>query len=68
MLTWKDVINFASNGNPAPDKRVEKTEEEWRGILTQDQFRITRKKGTEAPVITSYSIHYTKLYDIMGTP
>lgn len=49
MLTWKDIIHFAVNGNPEPDKRVEKTEAEWKGILTPEQFRITRKKGTEAP-------------------
>ncbi|WP_297694366.1 peptide-methionine (R)-S-oxide reductase MsrB [uncultured Eudoraea sp.] len=49
MLTWKNIINFTVNGNPAPDMRVEKTENEWREILTPDQFRITRKKGTEAP-------------------
>ena len=49
MLTWKDVINFSVNGNPKPDRRVEKTEEEWRAILTPEQFRITRKAGTEAP-------------------
>jgi len=48
-LTWKDVIHFSVNGNPVPDNRVEKTEEEWRAILTPEQFRITRKKGTEAP-------------------
>ncbi|MEJ2112425.1 MAG: peptide-methionine (R)-S-oxide reductase MsrB [Flavobacteriaceae bacterium] len=49
MLTWKDVINFAVNGNPTPHSRIEKTEEEWQQILTPEQFRITRKKGTEAP-------------------
>ena len=49
MITWKDVINFAVNGSPKPDKRVEKTNEEWKTILTTDQYRITRKKGTEAP-------------------
>ncbi|MBT8184693.1 MAG: peptide-methionine (R)-S-oxide reductase MsrB [Eudoraea sp.] len=49
MLTWKDVIHYAVNGNPVPDSRVEKTEEEWRNQLTAEQFRITRKKGTEAP-------------------
>ncbi len=47
MLTWKDVINFSVNGNPIPDERVEKTEAEWRAILTDEQYRITRKKGTE---------------------
>ncbi|MFT7901399.1 peptide-methionine (R)-S-oxide reductase MsrB [Tenacibaculum ascidiaceicola] len=49
MLTWKDVINFAVNGNPTPDKRVEKTAEEWQKLLTPEQFRVTRQKGTERP-------------------
>lgn len=49
MLTWKDVIRYSINGNPKPDKRVEKTEDEWRQLLTPEQFRITRQKGTERP-------------------
>ncbi|MFT0155838.1 peptide-methionine (R)-S-oxide reductase MsrB [Tenacibaculum ascidiaceicola] len=49
MLTWKDVINFAINGNPTPDKRVEKTAVEWQELLTPEQFRVTRQKGTERP-------------------
>lgn len=49
MLTWKDVINFSINGNLIPDKRIEKTDVEWSSLLTSEQFRITRKKGTEAP-------------------
>ena len=28
-------------------KKIEKTEAEWKEILTPEQFRITRKKGTE---------------------
>ena len=48
MLTWKDVINFSVKGNPEPDCRVEKTKSEWQAILTPKQYRITRKKGTEA--------------------
>lgn len=47
MLTWKDVINFSVNGNPKPEQRIEKSELEWRELLTNEQFRITRKKGTE---------------------
>ncbi len=47
MITWKDIIHFCVNGNPKPEKRVEKSEAEWRALLTQEQFKITRKKGTE---------------------
>lgn len=48
MLTWKDIISFSVNGNLKPDRRIEKTEGEWREQLTAEQYRITRKKGTEA--------------------
>lgn len=47
-MNWNDVIKYANHGNPTPDKRVEKTEEEWKSILTPKQFQITRLKGTEA--------------------
>lgn len=49
MLTWKDILHFVKHGNPKPDQRVELTEDEWWEKLTPDQYRITRKKGTEAP-------------------
>lgn len=46
-MNWNDVMRYANNGSPAPSKRVEKTEEEWKALLTPEQFRITRLKGTE---------------------
>lgn len=46
-MNWNDVIKFANHGNPIPDRRVEKTDEQWRQELTEEQFRITRLKGTE---------------------
>jgi peptide-methionine (R)-S-oxide reductase len=49
MTTWKDIIHTILNGQPEPDKRVEKTITEWKKILTAEQFRVTRNKGTEAP-------------------
>lgn len=47
MINWNDVLKFATNGNLTPDRRVEKTEAEWKAILTPEQFRIARLKGTE---------------------
>lgn len=59
MLSWKDVINFTVKGNPEPDRRVEKTDAEWMEQLSPEQYRITRKKGTEAP----YSGALCSVYD-----
>ncbi len=47
MLTWKSIISYTAKGNLTPDKRVEKTKNEWKSILTPEQYRITREKGTE---------------------
>lgn len=47
-MNWNDIIKYANKGNLVPDSRVEKSEEEWKNILTPEQFRITRQKGTEA--------------------
>lgn len=49
MLDWKDVLNFADNGNPTADRRVERSDDEWRALLTREQFQVTRHKGTERP-------------------
>jgi len=49
MLKWIDVLKFARKGNPSPDRVVVKTEAEWKALLTPEQYRITRLKGTERP-------------------
>lgn len=47
MIKWKDVLDFAKTKNPVPPHRVEKTDEEWKQVLTPDEYQITRRKGTE---------------------
>lgn len=49
MITWKEIIHFSVSGNPTPTHKVEKTATEWAALLTPEQFRITRQKGTERP-------------------
>ncbi len=49
MLKWIDIIRFVNQGNPEPDRRVEKTEAEWKVQLTPEQYYVTRQKGTERP-------------------
>ncbi len=49
MFTWNNIIQTVLNGNPSPDKKITKTDSEWKKLLTAEQYRITRKKGTEIP-------------------
>ncbi len=46
-MKWTDVLHYATKGNLTPPKRVEKSDEEWRSMLTAEEFTVTRKKGTE---------------------
>ncbi|PIB31731.1 peptide-methionine (R)-S-oxide reductase [Gaetbulibacter sp. 5U11] len=38
--------------------KVTKSEQEWRKELTEEQYRILRKKGTEMPYTGKYNLHF----------
>jgi peptide-methionine (R)-S-oxide reductase len=70
-MKWNDVLTWASKGNLKPDHRVEKTEADWKVQLSDEQFAITRKKGTERPFTGEYcQAHEPGVYACLccGTP
>jgi methionine-R-sulfoxide reductase len=47
MLTWASILKTAKDGNPAPERKLTKSEAEWRAQLSAEQYRVTRTAGTE---------------------
>jgi peptide methionine sulfoxide reductase MsrB len=39
---------------------VEKSSEDWKEQLSEDQYRILRNKGTERPHTGKYNLHFEK--------
>jgi peptide-methionine (R)-S-oxide reductase len=42
------------------DTKVEKTQEEWKKLLSEEQYNVLREKGTEAPFSGKYYLHTEK--------
>lgn len=49
MIDWNDVLKLAREGAPNPPTKVQRTPEQWREQLSEEQFRVTRMAGTERP-------------------
>jgi peptide-methionine (R)-S-oxide reductase len=62
-MKWIDVLQRAKVGNLTPPARVEKTDEEWKEILSNEEYFVTRLKGTERAFTGAYcEAHEPGLY------
>ncbi|GIV34406.1 MAG: peptide-methionine (R)-S-oxide reductase [Chitinophagales bacterium] len=62
-MNWNDVIHYVTHGSPSAERRVEKSDEEWKKMLSPEEYRITRQKGTERAFSGEYcEAHEPGLY------
>ncbi len=47
MIDWKDVIHRANGNNLPSSRRDERSDAQWREVLSEEQYQITRRGGTE---------------------
>ena len=62
-MKWIDVLQRAKEGNLNPPRRVEKSDDEWKRILNEEEYFVTRMKGTERAFTGAYcEAHEPGLY------
>jgi peptide-methionine (R)-S-oxide reductase len=61
ILLFTITISFSQEKNNSNMvKKVTKTNEEWKEILTPEQYYILREKGTDRPSEGGYTSHFEK--------
>jgi peptide-methionine (R)-S-oxide reductase len=58
MLTWESIQKLVSQGNLTPDKRLVKTGAQWKKLLSEEVFEVTRNAGTERPFSSPMCTHF----------
>jgi peptide-methionine (R)-S-oxide reductase len=66
LVSCQNPANSTSSSTITPqnittmDSNYNKTDAEWKKILTADQYHILREKGTEYPGTGEYNLHFKK--------
>jgi peptide-methionine (R)-S-oxide reductase len=61
LLILTVTTNYSQEKNtPIMVEKVTKTEEEWKTILTPEQYYVLRQKGTDRPSEAGYTAHFEK--------
>lgn len=58
MLTWESIQKLVSQGNLSPDTRLVKTSEDWKSLLSEEVYDVTRNAGTERPFSSPMCTHF----------
>ncbi len=58
MLTWESIQKLVSEGNLTPDKRIVKTGAQWKKLLSEEVYYVTRNAGTERPFSSPMCTHF----------
>lgn len=58
-MNWNDVMQRTRDGNLKPERRDERSEAQWREVLSPAAFRVTRQAGTEP----AFSSEMCSLFD-----
>ncbi len=69
ILCWFSRLNLSalSNNNQPKIPTVNLSDEEWKKKLTNEQYRILRRKDTEYPGTGKYDKHFDKgIYKCAG--